>query len=340
MMVTTIREAAVEDRTQALERWAAERGYRVGWAPIAALDLVRDELRHRAEAGEIDRDFARDQLSFAMESAVRGHDGWTVVIVAKPRPAHVVTFSMEGGPFDAVLPPTYERYRQTFAEVRRELGSRVFAGARVETLEAPLKASAARLGLARYGRNNLAYVAPFGSYIQLLGYATNARLRVEADWAPQEPRLLDECAACRACERSCPTGAIVEDRVLLRAERCLTLANENGGDWPGWVPDSAHHCLLGCLRCQSICPANPTLPTRQTGIVFTAHETGVLLADGEHRGRAWKAIRGKLRRLGQPYSEPAIPRNLRALVEAWKSGRELRHRTPRLKPRTEGGRSV
>ena len=32
--------------------------------------------------------------------------------------------------------------------------------------------------------------------------------------------------------------------VLLRAERCLTLANEATGGWPSWVPAASHHCQM------------------------------------------------------------------------------------------------
>jgi epoxyqueuosine reductase len=329
MMVIRHREGTVEDRTQALADWAAARGYRAAWGPLRALDPVRDELCGRTRAGEIDTVFARDNLSFDFGRPSRPPAGWSLVVVAMPRPAHVVSFSLGGERLEAVLPPTYERYRPTFDDVRRDLLAHSVAGSRVVKLKVPLKALAVRLGLARYGRNNLAYVSPFGSYIQLLGYATHAPLPVEANWTLEEPRLLDACARCRACRRSCPTDAIGAHRVLLRAERCLTLANENGGAWPDWVPPTAHHCLLGCLQCQGVCPANPALETQPTGIVFSDEETAALLTDDDRRGPVWKTIRAKLRRLGQPYSEPAIGRNLRALVAARESGRKAPYKAPR-----------
>ena len=72
----------------------------------------------------------------------------------------------------------------------------------------------------------------------------------------REPKALERCESCVACLRNCPTGAITRDRFLLRAERCLTYHNEAAGDFPGWIDPSWHHCLIGCLRCQTACPEN------------------------------------------------------------------------------------
>ena len=65
---------------------------------------------------------------------------------------------------------------------------------------APLKPLAVRLGLVRYGRNNVTYAPGMGSYIQLLGYLTDASLPLPDGWRPQEPTLLPEC------ERAAPAA--------------------------------------------------------------------------------------------------------------------------------------
>jgi hypothetical protein len=87
------------------------------------------------------------------------------------------------------------------------------------------------------------------------------------------------------------------------------------------MPPSAHNCIIGCLLCQRACPANPKLPVERTGVVFTAEETEALLGDGGvHEGPAREGIKAKLERLGQPYQEPVLGRNLRALLEAHHPG--------------------
>ena len=300
---------------QTLMRWAAERGYQVGWGPPSVLVAAREAVRSRWRSGELDAAFFDANLANLESSKIPWRGPATVVVVVMPRPAHAVGFIADGGQLETVFPPTYVRYRQLFEDVRLDLQQHGLPGARVERLDAPLKSLAARLGLVRYGRTNLAYTPEFGSYLQLFGYLTDAPLPLPEGWCPCTPELLAECEGCSVCLAACPTGAIGGDRVLLHGERCLTVLNENSGEWPVWLPSSAHNCIIGCLLCQRPCPANPELSVESTGIVFTAEETEALLvSDGAHEGPAWDGIRAKLERLGQPYSEPVIGRNLRALL--------------------------
>ena len=294
--------------------WARERGYLVAWGPASLPELAGQNLRRRERDGEIDRAFARGNLTFATAGDVP--DDWRVLVVAAPRPAHLLRFIVEGTPIEALMPPTYERYRPIFEDVRQDLGEHPLAGYRLTTVSAPLKTLASMLGLARYGRNNIAYVPEMGSYVQLFGYATDAPLPVEPDWTPRAPSLLDECVGCGVCTALCPTGAIDPNRVLLRAERCLTLANESTGPWPPHVPPDAHHCLIGCLLCQQHCPANPALPVADSGVAFTEAETQALIAEGDRSGPCWDAVRARLDTLGSPSLDEVLGRNLRALLGA------------------------
>jgi len=297
---------------RSLVAWSAERGYRVAWGPRAVIEDARQEIAAR-KSDEIDnRFFDRELKSLFAGAEWAGH---TVVVVAVPRPAHRVHFDFEGKSFDAVLPPTYVRYRALFEEIRLDLVKNGLPGRRVELLVAPLKAIASRLGLVTYGRNNIGYVHGLGSYFQLCGYLTDAGLPdIKKEW-DGEASLLPECEGCSICTSLCPTGAIEGDRVLLRAERCLTYANENPGDWPDWVSRQAHNTLLGCLECQRACPANPDLPVEETGLTFSSDETRQLLAGGQGElcTGAATGIRTKLAWLGQPYAEPVLGRNLSAL---------------------------
>jgi epoxyqueuosine reductase len=154
-----------------------------------------------------------------------------------------------------------------------------------------------------------------GSYIQLCGYWVDATLpQIEE---ASTVSLLKQCENCSICASVCPTDAISEDRVLLRAERCLTFFNENTDDWPEWVSPQAHNCLLGCLECQRACPANPELRIEDTGLSFSAAETRRLLSpESTADERAETGIRAKLAWLGQPYVEFVLGRNLRALLQS------------------------
>ncbi len=301
-----------------LKRWASERGYLVAWGPLELAAAVQEEVARLGTSGVLEEEFYASELGTLTEtrnSQLRGLA--TVLIVVKPRPAHTASFDLDGRRIQAILPPTYVRYRPLFDDVAADLLVTVLRGARIERLQAPLKPLAVRLGLVRYGRNNVTYAPGMGSYIQLLGYLTDASLPLPDGWRPHEPTLLPECERCGACRAACPTGAIAKDRVLLHAERCLTYINENPGPWPAFVPARAHHCLLGCLLCQRACPANQKLPLDSSGVAFNREETETLLADtGDHVAPVWDGVREKLARLGQPYSEPVVGRNLRALVAA------------------------
>jgi len=310
-----------------LKRWASKRGYLVAWGPLELVAAVQEEVARLGTSGVLDEEFYASELGSLAETQVSRMRGLaTVLMVVKPRPAHTASFEIDGKHIEAILPPTYVRYRPLFEEVAADLQAHALRGARIERLTAPLKLLAIRLGLVRYGRNNVTYAPGMGSYIQLLGYLTDASLPLPDGWRPQEPTLLPECERCRACRAACPTGAIAKDRVLLHAERCLTYINENPGPWPAFVPTRAHHCLLGCLLCQRVCPANSELPLESTGVAFSREETEALLADtGDHLAPVWDGVREKLERLGQPYSEPVVGRNLRALVEAATQEGEPRH---------------
>ena len=301
-----------------LKTWAIERGYLVGWGPLELAAAVQREVAGLGTSGVLEAEFYATVLGSLAETQDGRFEGLTtVLLVVKPRPAHTVWFELDGRRIEATLPPTYVRYRPLFDEVAADLRASVLRGARIERLMVPLKPLAAGLGLVRYGRNNVTYAPGIGSYLQLLGYLTDASFQVAEGWRPQEPTLLPECEGCGVCRAVCPTGAVAEDRVLLHAERCLTYFNENPGPWPDFVPTRVHHCLLGCLLCQRACPANPMLPVESTGVAFSGEETEALLADdGDHTAPVWDGVREKLVQLGQLYSEPVVGRNLQALVEA------------------------
>lgn len=298
----------------AVRQWAVDRGYQVAWGSLEIIESARADLIARRDAREFDGEFFREELT-ALSSRTIPEWAVSVVMVVTPSVAHRVGFDLGDRVVEAVLPPTYRRYRETFEDVRRDLQANGLPGARVEHLHAPLKAAAARLGLVRYGRNNVTYADGFGSYLQLCGYLTDAVLPAPSR-VPQPPALLPECDGCKTCRLACPTGAIDPDRMLLHAERCLTFANERPGAWPDWVPATAHHCLMGCLACQKSCPVNPRLATLTSGVTFSSDETRVLLGEGGSTdGRSEDSIRSKLNDLGQASAESVLGRNLRALVD-------------------------
>ncbi len=297
-----------------LEHWACERGYRIACGDIGILQEVRCELHSRKNMGELDSSFAENYLaSFRYEqSAEKIGTPQALLVIAVPRPAHRVKFATRAGPIEVILPPTYLRYRAFFTEVCDDLTSAIpQMRGHLEILLAPLKALACRLGLASYGRNNLAYITEWGSYFQLVGYISDLDLGSAGYARSHLPELMADCEACGICTSACPTGAISEERTLLHAENCTTLFSEE----PGELAHNLYaNCLFGCLVCQDMCPVNAgRLQIESAGVSFTVEETEAILAGRMAGGEVETSAAHKLAVLGLS-EEGLVGRNLAHLV--------------------------
>jgi epoxyqueuosine reductase len=297
---------------EALFPWADQRGYRTAAAPASLLDEVRRSIERRWVSGEIDAGFFRNSLSsFRYLQGCRIEAPASIILIAMPRPAHIIEFTTGGRAVETVIPPTYVRYRQVFEDVCADLAAAAADG-RFEVLSAPLKALASRMGLIAYGRNNVGYIDGLGSYFQLIGLLSDVPVSDRAVHARSDEAALGRCRECRICAAACPTGAISLERFLIRAERCYTLYSESMDPFPeGLVPPSPQ-CLVGCLKCQEACPENRgRLKYERTGISFNEKETAEFLGLRADSYEGLDRAADKLRPLG--LSEDALPfaRNLR-----------------------------
>ncbi len=314
--------------------WASRSGCCVGFAPLDALVAARDAVLSRRSS--IDPVLFKDMLS--PFEKVKFEWDWQptlVIVVACRRPAHIVRFNTESGPVDALVPPTYVDYGKTSQLLKAGLGGILGAEYRVEPARAPLKSLAARAGLIQYGRNNITYSSEFGSYQQLAAFVTDAPLEPErshsnheADshgfseptWSLtiHEPVLMEDCKDCDRCLRACPTGAIGSDRFLLHSGKCLTALNEFPGEWPEWVDPKSHNALVGCIKCQAVCPRNEgLLQVHKLEEEFTVEETESLLAgESSVEPSRWQAVAKKFEAVGLPGYEEFAGKNLKALIGA------------------------
>ncbi|MDD5565160.1 MAG: hypothetical protein PHQ91_15710, partial [Thermoanaerobaculaceae bacterium] len=123
-----------------LTRWAAERGYLVAWGPLELATAVQDEVARLGASGVLEKEFYASELGSLAGTQVGREPGLaTVLMVVKPRPAHTVSFDLDGRRLEAVLPPTYVRYRPMFDDVAADLRADPLRGSRIERLTAPLK---------------------------------------------------------------------------------------------------------------------------------------------------------------------------------------------------------
>ena len=166
--------------------------------------------------------------------------------------------------------------------------------------------------MAEYGKNNIAYVEGLGSFVRLRAFLSDMPA-AETDWL--EPQAMKECGKCKACFKACPTGAIVSDRFLIHAEKCITFLNEWGEAFPEWIDPAWHNSLVGCMKCQLICPVNKHLVKWvEEGEAFDEAETRLVL-NGVLLDHMPPETVQKLNRCYMMDYLDVLPRNLRALMK-------------------------
>ncbi len=293
-----------------------EKSWRISTVSTIHLSELQAEIEKRRKQDQLDAELYKDylsQLKFAPPEDLP--NAKSLIVVAMPRPPTKATFTWNGKQQSFILPPTYTAYDEKRIEVERLVAQVVGKeGYRIATPILPLKLLATRSGLAEYGRNNITYVSGVGSFQRLT--AVYSDMPCEDDhW--QEPRMMKRCENCDLCRKACPTGAISQDRFLLKAERCLTYHNEKKSNvpFPDWIKPSWHNCIVGCLTCQRACPENkPFLKSMGECAEFSVEETRLLLK-GTAREQVPTSTMNKLQLLSLTDYFDELPRNLSVLLK-------------------------
>jgi len=287
-------------------------GHRARLVSIGCIPLVQKRIERLHRKGCFDTTFYGDNLTeFRFDPPECLPDAKSLFIVATPQPISRIFFQLDRRSFPVLIPPTYvistdEAVGRLFEQCLEPMGYRFYKA------EIPLKSLAVYSGLAKYGKNNIAYIEGMGSFFRLSAFYTDLPCH---EGARAEPRMMDRCRSCTACLRCCPAQAIPPERFLLRAERCMTYHNESPNDFPAWLAPEWHHCLVGCLSCQTSCPENKAWEKRiEDAAVFSEAESRSLL-EGIPQAELPGETREKLERLGMMEYREILPRNLRALLD-------------------------
>ena len=238
----------------------------------------------------------------------------SLFIITVPQPQYKVIFHWNNKEVPLIVPPTYLHGKAIIKTIKAFLTEILKpSGYNVEFARVPQKTLAVRVGLAEYGRNNISYVKGMGSFHRPSTFYSDFPYE-EDDW--QELRMMDLCKECSACVRNCPTGAILTDRFLLRVEYCLTFHNEHPADvpFPDWIDPSWHNCLVGCMHCQKVCPANKkVINWVEPGPTFNEEETK-LLVSGKNVDELPEETRKKVEKHDLTNYLHVYPRNLGAIL--------------------------
>jgi epoxyqueuosine reductase len=123
----------------------------------------------------------------------------------------------------------------------------------------PARLSAARAGVATYGRNTFAFAEGIGSFIVISTFLVDKEL--EYDRSTMEVKCPPKCTACID---ACPTRAILEP-LRMNPFRCIafnTFTAQDGrtGGISSYIPPDIREkmggWIHGCDICQEVCPRN------------------------------------------------------------------------------------
>ncbi|MFW9866443.1 MAG: 4Fe-4S double cluster binding domain-containing protein [Candidatus Thorarchaeota archaeon] len=256
------------------------KGYKGQIVHAKRIPDLRDDIRKRREQNLIYPPLYEEYKTyFEFEPKVEFDQINSLFIIAIPVPQFKAIFHWNNEELSLIIPPTY-LYTLDIINQTKDFLTNILSseGYNLEYAQLPQKTLAVRCGLAEYGRNNITYVSGMGSFYRLATYYSDFPTEQD-NW--QDLRMMDLCKECSACVRKCPTGAIPKsDRFLLYAGRCLTYHNEQPGEipFPEWIDPSWHNCLVGCMHCQRICPANKKVKDWiEPGLIFTEEETQLLM---------------------------------------------------------------
>lgn len=293
------------------EKVAIEHGDRLKVIPIEHLKDLKNTIENFKEHVALNdfQDWIVNEL-YQFDVPEAGFKIHSIILIAVHHPFYSkVKFHKEGKErtFLSVVRSDFDKTEAYIKEFATKHGYSIEAAKNL-----PLKRLGTHSGLSKYGRNNITYVDGLGSNFSYAAYFSDMICEYDS-WG--EVKNAEICSTCNSCVKSCPTGAILKDRFLIDNQKCLSCINEVPGEFPDWIPLTAHHTLYDCIICQRVCPMNAEqIDNIIDFITFTEEETKMLLA-GEPIDTFHVESKSKILVLGIDEWYEAIPRNLKTLFQ-------------------------
>ena len=281
-----------------LKHAAAQHGHRIAMLSVQRLAEVKagfDQLG--TDTSPYYHFGPRDGLGFEAKS---------VFAVATPCPSAALVVTVDDKKQSVAIPPTYiDHGRHHVVELYltdalQDHRYNIAPGSKL-----PCKAIAAHAGLGFYGRNNILYVEGMGSFVDISLFYTDLPCSEDVFYPF---KWMEPCENCLLCVANCPSAALTPEHDQVDAERCITNINERPEEFPQWVQPEWHNALVGCTRCQYICPVNqPYISPVEIIAELDEDETQRLLC-GELTEEFYAS-------LGMTWFHKLIPRNLSVLLK-------------------------
>ena len=237
----------------------------------------------------------------------------SLIVIATPSSEVEVKLNCRGKIHYFKIPPHYSDRLKINRDIKNITSQIIEAnGYQTFPVVLPKKLLAVHSGLAKYGKNNIAYVPGMGSYHRLTAFASDLQCDDDS-W--KDLQILEKCSSCKACQINCPTGAIGSDQFMIKTERCLTHFNEHLGPFPEWVDPKSHNSIIGCIRCQSVCPENMKYKSAAaTDVAFSRTETNLILNETPFEELPEK-LQLKINHLSLQHYYKNLSRNIMVLIE-------------------------
>ena len=224
----------LSEHETALQRWLDSNYHgSMDWMARHGMMRARPEelLPGTIRAISVRMDYLPPEAGFATNLANRNH-------------GYISRYAL-GRDYHKLVRKQLNKLGQRIEKEVKQLGYRPFVDS-APILERPL---AQKAGLGWTGKHSLILDKDCGSWFFLGELLIDLPL-------PVDPPSQDQCGKCSSCITSCPTQAIVSDKVV-DARRCISyLTIEFDGVIPEEFRKPIGNRIYGCDDCQLVCPWN------------------------------------------------------------------------------------